>query len=193
MVLNVCTASRGAHVYCSCMEFMHNHSEMLFGTIRQLLFGTDGGIQGVLLTVKGRTVQVSMSPAEGAALADQLGAGKRMRILAIAALPPVGTASAHPLYTFFALSDTGGDPLPLPYTAPGESLITGQVSALHFAPEGEPNGVILDTGELIHVGTAGMAATGLRVGTKIRAIGELGRTSVGGRMLRANQVNGVAL
>ena len=175
------------------MESTHNHSEMLFGTCRQLLFSRTGDIEGVLVSVKGRTVQVSMTIAEGAALAETIGPGKRMRLLATAQLFPVPGAAPHPLYKFLSLSDTGGDPLPLPFTAPGESALAGQVSAVHYATSGEANGVLLDTGEFIHIGAAGMLIAGLRVGSKVRAIGSMLRTVTGSRMLAAGQVNGAPL
>ena len=166
-------------------------TEMLFGTCRQLLFSRDGAIEGCLITVKGKTAQVSMTSEEGSLLSQMIGPGKRMRILATPDLSADAIDAPHPVFCFVALADSQGEPLDMPDIEPGASAISGQVSMLTYAQHGQPNGVVLDTGEFIHVGTDAMRTTALRAGSKVRAVGELRRTLLGSRMLDERLVNGV--
>ena len=172
---------------------MAHPSELLSGTCRQLLFSPKGGVEGVLLAVKGRTLQVSLSADEGAALARLTASGKRLRVLATADHSPKTRDAAHPVYQFESLADAAGHPITLPADEPGATAIKGVVAALHFARHGQPNGVVLDTGEFIHMRPHGMAAVGLGLGAKVRAVGEVRMTLLGSRMLEARQVNGIDL
>ena len=124
-------------------------TEMLFGTCRQLLFSRDGAIEGCLITVKGKTAQVSMTSEEGSLLSQMIGPGKRMRILATPDLSADAIDAPHPVFCFVALADSQGEPLDMPDIEPGASAISGQVSMLTYAQHGQPNGVVLDTGEFI--------------------------------------------
>lgn len=172
---------------------MADTTELLSGTCRQLLFSPKGGIEGVLLAVKGRTLQVSMSADEGAVLARLTGAGKRLRLLASADHSPKTADAAHPVYRFESLADGAGHALDLPADQPDGSAIKGVVASLHFARHGQPNGVVLVSGEFIHMRPHGMAAVGLGVGAKVRAVGDERMTVLGTRMLEARQVNGIDL
>ena len=58
-----------------------------------------------------------------------------------------------------------------------KTTIKGVVASWHLALHGEPNGVILETGEVIHLQPHGMVAAGLDIGSKVNAVGEL-RTTV---------------
>ena len=73
------------------------------------------------------------------------------------------------------------------------TLLRNTHQAWHFARHGEPNGVILGTGEFIHLRPHGMVAAGLDVGSKVNAVGELRMTVLGTRMLEARRVNRVDL
>ena len=66
----------------------------------------------------------------------------------------------------------------------------GLVARIHYAKHGQPNGVVLESGEFIHLRPHGMAAVGLGVGSKVSARGELRMTVLGTRMLEARHANG---
>jgi len=72
---------------------------------------------------------------------------------------------------------------------PANTLIKGIVAELHYARHGQPNGVVLETGEFIHMRPHGMAQVGLGVGAKVSAVGEVCMTVLGTRMLEARSVN----
>jgi len=92
-----------------------------------------------------------------------------------------------------ALAQVTGQAIEDPDVEPGETAIKGLVQAWHFARHGEPNGVILETGEFIHLRPHGMVAAGLDIGSKVNAVGELRMTVLGTRMLEARRVNRVEL
>ena len=101
--------------------------------------------------------------------------------------------SAHPVYKFSSFADAAGQPIAPPGADPAKAVLKGVVAALHFARHGEPNGVVLETGEFIHLRPHGMALLGLGVGAAVRAVGELRLTALGQPMLEARQVNRIVI
>ena len=172
---------------------MVKQSELISGTCQQLLFSPKGGIEGALVKVKGAVVQVSMHPDTGAALARRIGPGKRLRVLAVADHSPKTSDAAHPVYQLEALADAAGQAIEWPDTDPTNSSVKGVVASLHYARHGQPNGVVLETGEFIHLRPHGMALLGLGVGAKVTAVGALRMTVLGTPLLEAHQVNRIAI
>ena len=64
---------------------------------------------------------------------------------------------------------------------------------LALRSHGEPNGMILESGESIHLRPHGMTAAGLDIGSKVTAVGDLRMTALGTRMLEAHRVNRIDL
>ena len=172
---------------------MAKQSELISGTCQQLLFSPKGGIEGALVKVKGAVVQVSMHPDTGAALARRIGPGKRLRVLAVVDHSPKTSDAAHPVYQLEALADAVGAAIDWPDTDPTHSTVKGVVASLHYARHGQPNGVVLETGEFIHLRPHGMALLGLGVGAKVTAVGALRMTVLGTPLLEAHQVNRIAI
>jgi hypothetical protein len=168
-------------------------NELLSGTCLQLLFSPKGGIEGALMKVKGSVLQLSMQPDAGAAFARATGPGKRLRVLAAADHSPKTRDGAHPVYQFEALADVQGRALELAANDPANTTIKGIVAALHYARHGQPNGVVLETGEFIHMRPNGMAQVGLGVGARVSAVGGLRMTVLGTKLLEAREVNRIEL
>lgn len=164
--------------------------ELLKGTCLYLLFSPKGAIEGLLLNAQGRTVQVSMSHNVGNLLAPKVGPGKRLRLLVSLDRSPKTAEAAHPVFELRALADSAGNALPAPN---GLTSVKGVVAWIHYARHGQPNGVVLRTGEFVHLRPDGMSATGLDVGSMVDARGELRTTVLGNRMLEASRVNGYDL
>ena len=174
---------------------MAKPSEFITGTCLQLLFSPKGGIEGVLLKVRGAVLQVRLNPEAGALFARVTGPGKRLR-LRLRAVPdhsPKTADGAHPVYQFESLADANGQAIESADTDPPSTTIKGVVAALHFARHGQPNGVVLETGEFIHMRPHGMALAGLGVGARVSAVGAVRMTVLGTRMLEAHQVNRIDL
>ncbi|WP_394787375.1 hypothetical protein [Rhodoferax sp.] len=167
--------------------------QLISGTCQQFLYSPKGGIEGALIKAKGAVLQISMHPDAGAAFARSTAPGKRLRVLAAADNTPKTKDAAHPVYQFEAFADAEGHALDMAGSDPANTTIKGIVAALHYARHGQPNGVVLETGEFIHMRPHGMAQLGLGIGAKINAVGELRLTVLGTRMLEARQVNRMEL
>ena len=172
---------------------MAKTTEFIHGTCQQLLFSPKGGIEGALVKMKGSVLQVSVPPDQGAALAQVTAPGRQLRVLAVADHSPKTAAGAHPVFKFSSFADVAGQAIDGPDADPGQTVIKGVVGAWHYARHGEPNGVILETGEFIHLRPHGMAAAGLDIGSRVNAVGEMRRTVLGTRMLEAHRVNRIDL
>ena len=172
---------------------MSKHSEFIHGTCQQLLFSPKGGIEGALVKMKGKVLQVSVPPDKGPALSQVTGPGRQLRVLAVPDHSPKTAEGVHPVFKFASFADAAGQAIDGPDAEPGTTTIKGIVSAWHYARHGEPNGVILETGEFIHLRPHGMVATGLDIGSKVTASGDLRLTVLGTRMLEAHRVNRINL
>jgi len=170
-------------------------AEFLEGTCRQFLFSPKGAIEGVLMRVERKLVQVSMTAEQGAVLSLLTRPGQRLRVRAELDRSGKAAESTHPVYKFEALADAEGQALQWPATPTDHdaTTITGIVAHVHFARHGQPNGVVLEGGEFIHLRPPGMAASGLIVGAAVNATGELRTTLLNTRMLEAQQVNGITM
>ena len=171
---------------------MTTPSEFISGSCQQLLFSPKGGIEGVLIKAKGRTLQVSMTADAGAVFARATGPGKRLRVLAVPDHSPKTRDGAHPVYEFESLVDAAGHAIESRDDVQ-HTTIKGVVAALHYARHGQPNGVVLESGEFIHLRPHGMAQLGLGVGAKIQALGAVRMTVLGTRLLEAREVNRISL
>lgn len=168
----------------------HNDkSENLSGRLQQLLFSPKGGIEGLLLTVDSKIIQVSMKPgsADANALYDAI--GKSIEVRASADLSPKTKSGAHPVYQLDRITMLAGRA----FKSDGARPIEGVVSHIHYAKHGEPNGVILKSGEFIHIRPHGMKKLKLHVGSKVSAHGEARTTVLGTSLIEAHEVNRVTL
>ena len=69
-----------------------------------------------------------------------------------------------------------------------EGALRGTVGAIHFARHGEPNGVVLKSGEFIHTRPSGMKRLNLGVGMNVIARGKLRATVLGTVLMEAHEV-----
>jgi hypothetical protein len=172
---------------------MTHATELIQGTCQQLLFSPKGGVEGVLLKRQGALLQVTVKADAGAAFARVAAPGRRLRLLALADHSPKTAGATHPVYRFEAFADAAGQAIVPGDDAATETTIKGVVAAWHYARHGEPNGVMLDSGEFIHLRPHGVALAGLDIGAKVNAVGELRMTVLGTRLLEAHRINRIAL
>ncbi len=168
----------------------HAKSETLKGDLQRLLFSPKGGIEGLLLTQGSKSLQVSMEhgTADFRALADAV--GKPIEVTASADHSPKTKQAVHPVYKLELITKIAGKAMK-PNGA--EHPINGVVATIHYAKHGEPNGVILESGEFIHTRPAGMKKLKLDVGSKVVAHGETRMTVLGTPLIEAQEVNQVTL
>jgi len=93
----------------------------------------------------------------------------------------------HPVFHFVAVEGEKNE------HGAGPGHVTGTVKRLNYARHGEPNGVVLDTGDFIHLKPHGMKRTALAVGQQVTAEGPSRQTTVGGRAIEAKIVNGITI
>ena len=174
---------------------MTHTTQLLNGTCRQLLFSPKGSIDGVLLVVDDKVIQVSLSRKKGVALSRIAKPGKPLCVLGNPERSSKKSGRAHPVYKFKSLADADGKVAHAPHkngdTHPDKDsvAVNGVVASLHYARHGQPNGVILATGEFIHLRRRGMTQARLKIGSKVRAVGKLRMTLLNTRMLEAHHVN----
>jgi hypothetical protein len=157
--------------------------EVVRGEVVEYNLSPRGCVEGVLVRRDGRVVQVNFPPDAGVALAR---AGQQVEIPAEPEPPgKKHPAGEHPVYR----AVTGG-----PDRGPrhGPRLrVEGVVRRVNFARHGEPNGVVLDSGDFVHLKPEGMRQSGLAVGAAVKAEGPARPMALGGQVIEAEVVNGV--
>jgi hypothetical protein len=168
----------------------HNvKSESLSGHLQQLLFSPKGDIEGLLLKVGSNPIQVSMEPAGADAKALNNAVGKPIQVRASPDHSPKAKDGAHPVYQLESITTLAGKA----FKSSAPPPISGAVAHIHYAKHGEPNGVILESGEFIHTRPHGMKKLKLQVGSKVVAHGEARLTILGTALIEAHEVNRVTL
>jgi hypothetical protein len=165
-------------------------AETLSGQLQQLLFSPKGEIEGLLMKVGSKSIQLSMDPATADASTFAGAVGKTIEAQGSADRSPKTKDGVHPVYKLEVITKIGGKALK-PNGA--EHPISGVVASVHYAKHGEPNGVILESGEFIHTRPAGMKKLKLEVGSKVVALGDMRMTVLGTALIEAHEVNRVTL
>jgi len=164
-------------------------SESLSGKLQQLLFSPKGGIEGLLIEVDAKPIQVSLEPGDADAKVFNDAVGKPIEVKALADHSPKTKDSRHPVYQLDSITMIAGKAYKPNATQP----IRGVVASIHYAKHGEPNGVILESGEFIHTRPHGMEKLKLDLGSKVVAHGEVRMTVLGSAMIEAHEVNRVTI
>lgn len=172
---------------------MPNETKMqtLTGSLQQLLYSPKGGLEGFLIAVRKKTLQVSMNPATADVGALSQALGGRIEVTAEPDHSPKTKDAAHPIYKLGAITKVAGKAFKS--NGKGHGEVSGSVASIHYAKHGEANGVILESGEFIHTRPHGMKMLKLRVGSKVVAHGERRMTVLGTTLIEAREVNRVAI
>jgi hypothetical protein len=165
-------------------------SETFGGQLQQLLFSPKGGIEGLLVTIGTKSIQLSMDPeeADSGVLADSV--GQSIEVEGSADHSPKTRDAAHPVYKLEVITKLAGKAVKAKVSA---RPVSGVVASIHYARHGQPNGVMLESGEFIHTRPPGMKKLKLEVGSKVVAQGELRMTVLGTPLIEASEVNRVTL
>jgi hypothetical protein len=168
-------------------------SEHVTGIIQAYNFSPKGGVEGLLLRDGDRTVQVNIRPDEWPILAHAAAVDQTVQIAASPEPHQVPDAE-HPVYRLISFEPSNGTA----GTGDGpfrEEVVSveGIVSRLNYAKHGEPNGVVLNNGDFLHLKPDGMKKVGLRVGQEVTAEGKARLTLPGHRVIEVEVVDGIAL
>ncbi|CAN5462629.1 hypothetical protein BH10PSE17_BH10PSE17_27490 [soil metagenome] len=170
-------------------------SQTIEGQFIHVIYAPKGEIEGVLLAVDGASVQVVVDkhdPDAGLGF-SRLSPGQRLRLQVETQPPSTKGRSEHPIYAMVALESVdGAKPLAPPSTV--DEGYQGKVIRFNYAKHGEPNGVVLDSGDFIHTRPDGLARLKLQVGQSVVAIGDAQRLfDDSGWAVEADSVNGQSL
>lgn len=166
--------------------------ERLSATFVHPIYSPRGGIEGLLADVDGRLVQMAFH--HDPKLAETVSRCSEGAAILLQAQPqPPGEKGegAYPVYRLVAVELDVGAP---DGAGEDEAETAGTVVRLNYALHGEPNGVVLDNGDFVHVRPDGMRELGLLPGERVAARGPARSLQFGGgRVIEATRVNGHAL
>jgi hypothetical protein len=166
--------------------------QTLSGRRQQLLYSPKGGLEGFLMTFgDDGSVQVSMAPASADVAALSQALGRKIEVTAEPDHSPKTKDGAHTVFRLAAITKVAGKVFKT--NGDGYDHAKGVVTSIHYAKHGEPNGVILDSGEFIHTRPHGMKNLRLHVGSKVVAHGERRMTILGTGLIEAREVNSVPI
>lgn len=149
-------------------------------------FSPKGGLEGLIVEAGGQTAQVVCPPYLAPGLAAAVAEGAAVELAVEPAGPSDKGPAAHPVFDLLDLPATGDD-------AEGDAADAGTVTRLNYARHGAPNGVVLDTGDFVHLKPDGFRQLGLQVGDRVAFEGDSKAMTLGGRVIEATTVNGVAV
>jgi hypothetical protein len=167
--------------------------EKFQGLLEEFNFSPKGGIEGFLLHSEGKTVQVNVSPEVGFAVVRGIGQHVEASVE-----PESGSTrhstNGHAVYSLVTLTGPDGKTLIHSGTGNAEMVtIQGVVKRINYARHGEADGVILESGDFIHLKAEGMKNVGLKPGDTVTAEGTTAMMPLGQQVIEAKTVNGTSL
>lgn len=177
---------------------IQGRSETLRGTVKAVNFAPKGEVDGIILEVGGETVQVNVPPDKAAYILGLLGEEVEVEVgpEPKVAEHPKGGHPVHKLVAFRGEHESGSaghgeKPHHPGHGEPAE--VSGRVARLNYAKHGEANGVVLESGDLVHLKPDGMKKAGLGIGDEVTATGKGTTSQTGVKAVDAESVNGVEL
>ena len=185
------TASRSSKAAAQ----LHEHkTEKFQGILQEFNFSPKGGIEGFLLHFDGQTVQVNVTAEVGFAVVRGIGQQVEATVEPESGSAKHPTRGDHPVYQLMTL--TGADGKTLIHSSPGNAdivTVQGTVKRINYARHGEPNGVILESGEFIYLKPEGMKRIELKHGDQVTVEGTAAMMPLGQQVIEAKTVNGNAV
>lgn len=152
------------------------------------VYSPKGGIEGALVSLDGKRAQLSVKHAPH--LEEALSRMHEGDEFAATVEPRPASDkgdAAHPVYELLELS--GRDD-----SVSSDGRSQGTVVRLNYALHGEPNGVVLDNGDFIHLRPDGQRQFRLAPGDRVEASGDARSLRFGGgRVIEATILNGQPL
>jgi hypothetical protein len=165
--------------------------EKFQGVLEEFNFNLKGGVEGFLLRSDGPTVQVNVSPDVGFAVVRGIGQKVEATVEAEPAVAKHKIAE-HAVYRLVTLHGADGKTLIFSGNADGETAtVQGVVKRLNYSRHGEANGVVLQSGDFVHLKPEAMKRVALKVGDQVTAEGKSALMPLGQQVIEAKTVNGI--
>jgi hypothetical protein len=156
------------------------------------LFSPKGGIEGLLINVNGDVVQLTIDKEaeQLSALVEDLENGQTLVVDAAPFPHSHKGESEHSVLTLKRVLQIDGVDVKDTSHAKARKF-RGKVIRLNYARHGEANGLVLDSGDFIHLKPDGFIAAQLSIGDVVEARGPTKRLVTGnGFVVEAQEVNG---
>jgi hypothetical protein len=165
--------------------------QTISGTVDSYNLDPRGMPSGIVLKDGDRVAQLNLPPPLGVAISTAAPIGQKITATGF----PISVQGARAIYRLDGLTTADGKQfnLPRPGEQPEVSHVEGIVKQLNYAPRGEVDGVILDTGDFVHVGPREAAQLNLAVGLKITAEGYTRPMLAGHNAIEATKVNDLTI
>lgn len=161
------------------------------GTFRHIIYSPHGGVEGFLLKVDDEDVQfvIDKEDENVARVAAGLVTGQQLVVTGEASPPSSKGPGAHAVRVLGKLVSVDGA---VPAKVKAKDVgYSGTIARLNYAKHGAPNGYVLDSGDFVHVKPDGFARLKLKVGDRVKALGDAHFLATGsGWAVEAISVNG---
>jgi len=163
------------------------------GRFQHLLYSPKGGIEGLLIDTEGIATQFVVDPHDCASVALLLGLRRDQALVVEGreSKPSPKGDGEHVVYHFERLAAVDGRATE---AAARPTQVRGKVVRLNFARHGAANGVVLDSGDFVHLRPQGMERLQLKPGDQVQAQGAASPLATdSGWVIEAHSVNGESL
>lgn len=162
-------------------------AQTISGEVQGYNLDPRGNYNGVILKEGDHTVQFNFRPDAASTVTAAAPVGKKVQLCG----EPESRTSDRTTYRLVNIIGDDGKKTAVSGPDAGQTMhAEGTVKQLNYTPRGEVDGVILDTGDFVHVDPRSAATLNLSVGQKITAEGRGHAMTGGHNVIEADQVNG---
>jgi hypothetical protein len=165
--------------------------EKFRGVLQDFNLSPRGGVEGFLLHLEGQTVQVNVTPDVGFAVVRGIGQHVEATVEADPATAKPSRGE-HPVYNLVTLHGADGKVLIFSRNDDGDiATVQGVVRRINYTRHGEPNGVVMESGDFVYLKPAGMKRVALKIGDQVTVEGKSALMPLGQQVIEAKTVNGI--
>ena len=169
-------------------------SEEVYGKLLQLIYSPHGTIEGILIESGDGAdahCQLVFADENAGAIFSHVEVGSSIAVTGEFIGWSTTKKEGHRVYRVDVVKSVNGKKPPLAKAIKRMPTYSGKVVALNYARHGEPNGVILDSGDFIHLKPDGFKRAKLAVGDTVQASGDAYELNAErGYAVEARRVNG---
>ena len=162
----------------------------LSGNIQGFNRTPNGTFDSLMLTANDKTVQVNFPPDLAGEIAAVAQVGDSVKVTA----EQMPHRADHEIYRLIKLVGASGKQLRLSRPEDAEKVhLEGVVRQLNYAPHGEIDGLVLESGDFVHFAPENAEQIAPKVGQKVTVEGWQRLTTASGQVVEAERINDVAI